>query len=664
MKPIPAMSGRQMGQDPSEADLPDDPNIRQPDIRQPDDGTQETVKRSRVFEYGLLAPDVNGDVVRDQMWHGHRYRNALVEIERTRRSRISLAMSLHPDAIEIESDISALEKSLEESRRSILSTRQQSRRRTDSAEQREEARGKKIRLKELRGQLREARRKIAQDPKIEDEIRQANASSAEGVRAARASCGVYWGTYLLHEAAMASSRRSPAPPDFVRWIGEGRVSVQLQGGVDVSDLWGSDTQIQIVASPDQPGRRRRDDHGYHRLRLRVQSTRGKPVWAEFPMVMHRPIPAGGRIKVATVSLRRRGTSWDWKVHLTVDESACAPRGGTRAGRTGRVALNLGFARRPDGGLRAGYLVGSDGWETEVMAQGSNAYRDNASDRDRRRTIGSLDKADAIRSRRDLDLDAMRTSLCEWLRSRPEGALPDWLVEQASHLASWRSPGRFATLTRSWQRNWFEAGDGGYDLLERWRVRDLHLERYETGMRTAAQRNRREGYRILAARVARRYESLIIDDTNLMKFQQSPPPEIDREEIDAVKHQQRVAAPSELRAAMMNAFGPQRTIKRSRVDVTRRHAWRIPAEGEAQSVACGAVCEIDPSSREQTCEQCGATFDQDANACRNLLRDGEDGPGVTLERKPGRAERMSAAKAANKAAKAATRQDSHSDEVSS
>ena len=62
-------------------------------------------------------------------------------------------------------------------------------------------------------------------------------------RNARAHCGVYWGTYLLVEAAHDASREMPLydgvepnDPRFSKWNGEGRIGVQVQQGADANDL--------------------------------------------------------------------------------------------------------------------------------------------------------------------------------------------------------------------------------------------------------------------------------------------------------------------------------------------------------------------------------------------------------------------------------------------
>src|SRR5690606_35252945 len=139
---------------------------------------------------------------------------------------------------------------------------------------------------------------------------------------------------------------------------------------------------------------------------------------------------------------------------------------------------------------------------------------------------------------------------------------------------------------------------------------IYLQRYEAGLLRGALGHRREIYRRLAAHLARRYRTLVVDDTDLRALQRSPAPESERTEIDVAKRSQRLAAGSELRAALVSAFGERRVVRLSAQDVTRT------------CHACGSIEQWDraASGRLHTCSSCGARWDQDDNACRNLLRE--------------------------------------------
>ena len=593
---------------------------------------------ARVYEYGLLDPTVNAALVDDQMRAAHRYRNVLVEIERARRDAVRGALSAHPSVEPIEAEVQVLAREREGLRDQIRRANAAKRGRADTKELRERVRLVAGKLRDARARLKTAKDAIAQDAHVAAAIAAANDRAATRVREERARCGAYWGSYLLQESDADRARKEKTPPKFQRWTGEGRVSVQLQGGLALEDAWGTDTQLQIDVDPTV----RRGGRRFAVLRMRVQSdVRGKPIWAEWPMILHRPLPEGCRIKVATVHRRRRDCrQWDWRLTLQLE----LPDGWAQ-GRLGigTVALNLGYARSYEhlrGGVRAGYLVGEDGEAREVAVAAS--------------VIDRVEKSESIRSVRDKDLDAMRAALVAWLRDH-EATLPTWLVERTIlskpnaglrwqqfceswkrlgqavmdrakqalpaditapaittrnwHVALWRSAARFRALAFAWRSARFDGDAAGYDLIESWRYRDEHLQRYEAGMLRGALLDRREQYRIAAADLAARYATLIVGSTDLRELQRSPMPEEARTEIASAKRNQRHAAGSILRAALENAF--------------KRRGGKVVVIDDARATStcwrCASIEEWDRiAEREHQCGACGATWDQDENHCKNLL----------------------------------------------
>jgi hypothetical protein len=572
----------------------------------------------RVYEYGLLPPKVNAALVDDQMRLAHRYRNLLVEIELERRAAVRAILGAHADVAPLESELAAAILELETARADIKAKRSATRSRSDSADQRKRASSALAVVRDLRARVRAAKKASIEAPVIVAGINEANRRALARVKSARATCGVYWGTYLLQEAAADQARKGVTPPKFQRYTGEGRVSVQIGGGVLASSVTSADcndTRIRIAPVPSSAfdgslcrGESKRAMRTV--LQLRVSSDERRPVWAEWPLIMSRPLPEGAVIKVATVQRRRRNChQWDWRLQLTVDipdEFSRRP-----PPRDGVVALNLGFCSRPGGGIRSGFYVGSDGSQREILVAKSDLYRgDVATDSMAgvtTRIKNAIDKADSIRSIRDKNMDAMRADMLAWLATLGAQA-PEWLLERAKHVHAWRSADRFRSLAKAWKVARFDGDAAGYDMLEAWRYRDDHLECYESGLRRRAIGDRREGYRLLAAQLAARYHTLIVDDTDLRAFARSPSTESEDVGIAAVKRNMRLAAGSVLRQVMLSAFGAARVQKVSAVNVT------------VTCSLCRHVNNVDRSSgtRDHTCGTCGATWDQDANACRNLL----------------------------------------------
>lgn len=565
----------------------------------------------KTYTFGLLEPTRNADLVVNQMLLAHRYRNLLTEIERERLDTVRAALSSHLDVAPIEAAIAELVPKLEEARTAITKARSATRSRSETAGQRARVREVGAQLRELRSQRKAARQAIAKDPDVRAKADMAEVHARDRVRQARAACGVYWGTYLLQEADADRARQSATQPRFKRWTGDGRVSVQLQGGLKLDELWGTDTRVRIGGPPLDAGPTPRPFSWpvcrAKRLHLRIGSDENKrPVWAEWPVIMSRDLPDGSTIKVATVSRYRDGTTvpigeprseddckrWRWTLHLTVDVPEASIRSAPAAGV---VALNLGFCRRPGDTIRSGYIVGDDGHEEEILVP--------------KRDIDAMGKADDIRSIRDRNMDTMRAELGAWLGTAGRD-LPEWLVESTKFLPAWKSFDRFSYVALLWKHRRFPGDDVAYDLIDAWRRRDLHLDQYEHGLRTTAIRRRQEAYRVAAARLASRYRTLIVDDTDLSDLQRAPSVGSDEPKVVTVKRQQRLAAGSVLRGAMQNAFR-DRCAKVSAAWMTRC------------CYQCGSVdldWETKDGMRSHECPACHATWDRDANLCRNLIRE--------------------------------------------
>jgi len=578
----------------------------------------------KVYKYGLLPPTTNEALILEQISKAHKYRNILVEIERERRELVAAVVGEHTDIEPIGKELIELKAKRDELREAIKKKRATTRTRSDEPDQRQAVRDMGIKIRECVGRLKVAKTVLYASGDVTARLKAIDDRAKERIKIERAACGVYWGTYLLAEQDIDAAKREKTPPHFKRWTGDGRISVQLQGGLGVPELWGVDTQIQIdPLSPDAHDEAKprgvRKLAQRTRLRMRVQSDASKkPIWAEWPMIMHRPIPEGARIKVATVTRYRRDCRrWDWELHLTVD----IPEPEHRVlGGEGVVALNLGWCasyEHLNGGLRAGFLLSDKHESYEATVAFS--------------VIDRIAKSESLQSIRDKNKNEMHAKMSAWFDGRED--LPVWLKERIQYLHAWKSPNKFASLARQWRANRFEGDNVGYETLEAWRYRDEHLQRYEAGMLRSAILDRREKYRLLAARMADQYRTLIIDTTDLSEFQRSPRPEEERIEIDAVKLNQRRAAAFALRGALVNAF---------------RSAGKLVIQLKAGPITmpCHACGQLDPwdriRSREHTCSNCSATWDQDWNACANLLkvyRETGDARVVTKEVKKTRSQRL-------------------------
>lgn len=447
-------------------------------------------------------------------------------------------------------------------------------------------------------------------------------------RGAREISKVGWGIYSRVEAQADAARKAvdktglydgllPNDPRFSRWRGDGFVgAAQLEGGITVAEIFsGEDTRVKIGPSVrvkliwDPKARVCRsvaDDRGDRKVGERIKTQHktlhmrlGKgasSTWCSWPMIMHRPIPDGATIKEVVVHRKMRGAREEWYATIVVDTAAVE----RLHGASGAVAVDLGWRRMDDGGIRIGAWQATDGKTGEVRLTPT--------------ILSALTKAASIRSIRDQHFDTARDAMTAWLATQP--AIPEWLAAQAHHMASWKSQERMRNLVHRWKANRFVGDEQAYTLAEAWCYRDHHLWCYEEGARTRALRRRKQLYRIEAKRLAAMYHTLVLEDFDLSEMAKRPElasaKDVGGE--DAPSAQRQLVAPSDLRSSLIHAFAV---------------AQKVPSPNTTRMCnACGVIHAFDAKKdvwRVPECPECGITWDQDYNAARNMLdlwRDGK------------------------------------------
>lgn len=576
---------------------------------------------TRTYKYGLRPPHINAALVSTQISAAHRYYNKLIELERERRDRDAEATRSYAPTIEmLEAWVAAVEERLEAAVKDIRRTRARTRSRSDTSEQRQCATEARIQLREVRRLLRDERRALRDDVELKARTDEIKEEFEEYVRVARNSSTVFWGTYLVIEAAVDLAKKSPTPPAFRRWSGQGLVGMQLQkGGLDAREVQsGLDRRLQLISAPPPganypPGaprpdpRSKRSKKRQHKiLRLRVGSVGRDPIWAEWRAILHRPIPPTATIVWAKVVRERLAGKDRWSLHLTVKLPAPRPQV-----TDGVVAVDLGW-RRHNGTLRVGYLVDHKGAEHDFKLDVN--------------VLAELAKVDDLRSIRDKNFDAIRDWLVAWRAATPaQGEIPatsredaptcaapasrTWWDDALQYLAQWKAPRRLAGLVARWRNERWPGDDEAFAQVDAWAQQDTHLWLWETNLRDQVLRRRREQYRVLGAKLARHYSTLVLEDFDLRVMQRHQLAEVKEGEIQPARSQQRLAAPSELRSCLVNAFASAGGLV---VYVNPAYTTRI-------CHACGSVEKWDAAAYlNHVCSMCGEGWDQDYNAAQNLL----------------------------------------------
>lgn len=551
---------------------------------------------TKVYVYGLRAPSLNADIVSDQMRKASAYRNKLTEIERERRSELRKVDDSR--CSDLREQYEAARDRAADLLAEIKRNRQRTRSRSEDGELKERHKQAKHAARELMRAWREAVVASRQDEASQVARDDANTSAAAMRRAARADCGVYWGTYQLAEDADQAARKAPLwdrgepnDPRFRRWDGEGAVSVQIIKGIDVPMmLSGVSSQVQIAEScaPSgiDPESKRSKRRQYATLRLRVGSDDRKPVWAEWPIVLHRPLPRSATIKRVTVQVRRIGPREEWRALFVLDGVPTVP-----SMAEGPVAIDVGWREIGDD-LRIG--VSFDGHATEDL-------------RIPPRVMSGIAKADELRSLRDRLFDEQKEALADWLKACISSGIdvPQRIRDDIPWMHQWRAQRRMVSLLGAWKKERFIGDREMFDIVAQWARDDRHLWMWEANQRMGALRCRDDLYRNIAARIADRYSVLVLEKFDLREMKRNT----DRNrENKAAKSNLHRAAIGSFRMALRNAFIARggRVVEVDPENTTR------------ECSVCGVVEEFDAGRKlRNTCPN-GHEWDQDENAARNLF----------------------------------------------
>jgi len=615
---------------------------------------------TRIYSYRCLAPITEAAAVEHQFKLAHQYRNKLVEIEGALREALR--------NVQIEDDVVGPVLARYEGAEANVDAAYEDLRARKSGNARADlTQAQKIleAVKELRdsfdAELREA--KSSRLAYLQVGYAAAREVAQRQRRAARHDFiqrGLRTATYDRVENAVKQAVASTQRPlHFERYDGTGSIGTQLIGARDASAvrgmpvtalLSGKDSRLRLGSPGEADAHPRVEVVGTswadyetlprnvrrHAARtfvdLRVGSNPDRsPIFARFPVTFHRPLPADAVIKWAYVVRRRIGHQYEWRFQVTI-ESETFRSPATPVG-IGTCAIDLGWRRIFNGqgdvvGLRVGYVVDEFGVAREILAPSN--------------LVPGMAKVEDLSSIRDKAFDGARKRLVEWLRTQVE--LPAWMQERITGLAQWRSPPRLQALIDLWTGIDWDAwraaraigrkcnpsdfavathrieGDGSVlAALQAWARQDRQLQSCQEHQRAHLIAARTETWRVVAAELSKRYATILLESgtrkddlldlTEIEGWEQPAPEDGNPSEGRDQRKISRLAAPGELRAEILKAAG--------------KHGTRVEVKEAAYSTNecawCGSRETFDArASIQHRCAACARTWDQDANACRNLL----------------------------------------------
>lgn len=531
----------------------------------------------------------------EQFRYARLYKRKLVELELQRRAEARAVIATDTTVAELDTEITAKDEALEALRAAAKTVNATNRRRAVSAEDRARIRAAAAELKALR-----AKRKIAKSEAqklLETQLKPVDEAHTKRMKEARAASNLFWGTYLALENA-ADQYRKGRDPKLDRFNDREQLVVQLQHGLKGTDIE-SDRRIQLVPIPETT--RRRGKH-LATFRLRVGSNPDRtPRFVGVQTVVHRELPPDAVITWARLLRIRDGRYWRYQVQLTVESSTFVSSMPGQLGNGGAIAVDLGWRVASKGlaGLRVGYWRDDRGNKAEVRLAPE--------------VLSAIDYPEQIFGVETKWFETMRDQLSAWIKAHPE-ALPPEHAERLANVGLWQKARKLASRVWWWKDHRFSGDEEIFAALSHWRVRRFwHYRDWSRNQREKALGRRLDFYRVQARKILVGYSTLILEDFDLRTFARKESVESETHTPTPRRFWQKMAAPSVFRNALI-AAATSMNIKVVKKDC----AYTTQMCGQ-----CGATetWDAEPAIMH-TCASCGATWDQDDNACVNLLR--EDG----------------------------------------
>lgn len=319
------------------------------------------------------------------------------------------------------------------------------------------------------------------------------------------------------------------------------------------------------------------------------------------MSLDRPVPPEARIKSAQLVWRRVGERYVGKLCFTlssphVERTNCA---------TAACGIDLGWRRADGGGLRVATVADSAGAVDHVelpadwmggmdQVERLSQYIDDA----------ALDIATLLLGRDDLP-PLVAAAIKGWRPGFGAGHVNVTALRDAVRVAGFAGlPAEVCCGVKDWRKR-----------EERccWFHRHIHLSTWRDNLRRKLLLRRKDLYRLAALTLAERYAVIGIEDLDLAKMARTKKRD---DGADPVLH---AGARAQRQRACLHEFRAELEHQ------ARKRGARLEAVDAAGTTLtcheCGAETkqsQRDRMMRHMFCTACGAVWDQDVNAARNIL----------------------------------------------
>lgn len=564
-----------------------------------------------VYQYGVVPKTPFPEAGIESLYKTNRLWNTLVEIHNAHRAKYETARCVADGEYQaISESLKLLEQEIDAAYEAKRDARKQAGTRDPSHELIQAANATINGLKEQRRGLWEsakaARKRADQliDKKaLNDDFRQAvnEAQHVKNTGGLNANSANQVADYF--RTARDKAFKEGATLRFRRFDGTGfwffrfRTPGAKIDGISYGELFdrneGKDGRPFVLATVD--GQRRKPRIG---LRVKVAGGAKKSTkeYAEFDLILHRPIPEHAQIQNAKLVRRRNGDKFSYAVSFTlrVPRVESAPVAQTALG------VDIGFRQLPDGRVRVAAIGSSDGVEGAEIVEVSQEF------------VRRLEYVDQLKGRLDGSAEKLGVEVRPMLKAG--SVLPEdhpkykWIrgiaaapanvtlsFEKAYKVARWlmREPGSLPVEVERAFQVWWRANGHGY--------RELH------NLRQRALASRKEQYRNLAARLVAVGRPIGIEQIDWSVMAEAK--DRDTSLSNTARSNRFLAAPSELLGAIRNAAQRQGVIC---VEVAPHYTSKTCS-------SCGEVNKALGAEEVWNCPGCGAEHDRDKNAAVNIAR---------------------------------------------
>lgn len=544
---------------------------------------------TRIYSYYCSTPQTNLAYIDEQIRLQHPYRQRLVKLVRDTRTAVNnLQLAIHKKLNQLKIELTAAEEAVEQARLALKQANARSRCRVDTEAQRKAVTELINRKKEAKLAFEVERAKCWRNREFvkgRKKLWKACKAAEKRLAAEASEVGLYWGSKAIVMQSVEPMKKGKIWPAFREQRFDGKIAVQTQNGLSLSELYACENTL-VRVEPLDPAvfEIRNRKHRRTVCMLRVGSdAKKKPVWAKLSFIMHRPIPEGSRVQWVYLLRRKIGLHVSWRLQFVLARASWPSK---HASGVGKIGLDVGWRLFPDR-LRVAVYRDSQGNEREIAIENKFLYR-----------WKKYDELQAIRSR---TLNEIRDTLSAWKKIQGDDP-PKWFVDETWTLSAWKSPVRFYRLVEKWREMAIDGDDEIFRQVEAWVKQDRHLFRWQASLKRQAIAWRDDFYRKKAIELRASYGSVKIESVDWHDLKKKD--NVESGEYQLSRYYSDVAAVGRFLAIL---------------------AATMPTEGMRASNttsachSCGEICIFNRRKLVHVCQCCGAEWDQDSNAAENLLK---------------------------------------------